>query len=855
MIIERVGAYMDSKHTAKPNSIKTVSQRYDFSAWKDSPDSPGSEVYEGGYDGFRELEAHVNELGYPDFDHRIAHGLDQEHDKESNLQRARTVTTSTRQLKGESARWTKGDSFGYDSSEKHWHRRRGSHDEKPGQVRKFLVEVEETKRLVLEQEDTDGDFQITVHDTGPKTFTLGTASSGGFKKFEIRGTYMLSNLLQELALASDYGRKFIVLDEQRLSENPVNRMSRLIKYHFWDGLTRRIDAQGILASCDDQKDRSSNRQPRIYIPFYDRDAWDYYSELAASDPSLNLDVVRLPEVITPQFVKSINGKFGLLSLALKTKVDSKTNCKVVRGVPFVVPGGRFNEMYGWDSYFETLGLLADGRVELARSMVENFLYELEHYGKILNANRSYYLCRTQPPFLTDMAHKTYLALLQTKKPNYTADSLKPWLSRCLRAMAKELLSVWLASPRLDQIGLSKYYPEGIGMPPETESTHFNHVLAPFAAKHGVDVETFKNLYDSGAVSEPKLDSYFVHDRAVRESGHDTTYRFDGKCAQLVTIDLNSLLYKYAKHLSELIDEHCGGVLSVRVRRGPGDLYYEQLKDWLAIIRERGVGLMIGGDAHVWNSLWAKGIYILDPEESHSESSGEGSLARIVAVDNDFATVQLSSRLFADIAERLKELIYQYLYNPADGLFYDYDVCECEQSVYETVTCLWTLWAGLCSPEQAQRLVHVALPKFEVTGGLVSGTEESRGEVGLDRPSRQWDWPYGWAPHQMLAWVGLSNYGFTADAMRLAYRWLYTIAKSFVDFNGVVPEKFDVVMMSHKVDVEYGNVGTEFRCINREGFGWMNASFELGLSLLNPKLKRYLGALTPPDQAIRPQLPH
>ena len=50
--------------------------------------------------------------------------------------------------------------------------------------------------------------------------------------------------------------------------------------------------------------------------------------------------------------------------------------------PYIVPGGRFNEMYGWDSYFIILGLLRDGRTELARGMVENFLFEIENYGTI-----------------------------------------------------------------------------------------------------------------------------------------------------------------------------------------------------------------------------------------------------------------------------------------------------------------------------------------------------------------------------------------------------------------------------------------------------------------------------------------
>src|SRR5260370_12933039 len=69
---------------------------------------------------------------------------------------------------------------------------------------------------------------------------------------------------------------------------------------------------------------------------------------------------------------------------------------------YVVPGGRFNEMYGWDSYFIIRGLVEDKRIDLARGMVENFFFEIEHYGAVLNANRTYYLTRSQPPFLTSL---------------------------------------------------------------------------------------------------------------------------------------------------------------------------------------------------------------------------------------------------------------------------------------------------------------------------------------------------------------------------------------------------------------------------------------------------------------------
>jgi alpha,alpha-trehalase len=83
---------------------------------------------------------------------------------------------------------------------------------------------------------------------------------------------------------------------------------------------------------------------------------------------------------------------------------------------------------------------------------------------------------------------------------------------------------------------------------------------------------------------------------------------------------------------------------------------------------------------------------------------------------------------------------------------------------------------------------------------------------------------------MLAWQGLQQYGFNREARECCYRWLYSIIKSFVGFNGVVPEKFDVVNVSHLVQVEYGNVGVDFKCVAREGFGWMNASFQVCLML-------------------------
>ena len=70
--------------------------------------------------------------------------------------------------------------------------------------------------------------------------------------------------------------------------------------------------------------------------------------------------------------------------------------------PYVVPGGRFREVYYWDSYFTMLGLLQNGKPQLISAMVDNFASLIDRYGHIPNGNRSYYLSRSQPPFYYKM---------------------------------------------------------------------------------------------------------------------------------------------------------------------------------------------------------------------------------------------------------------------------------------------------------------------------------------------------------------------------------------------------------------------------------------------------------------------
>ncbi|KAJ5574716.1 Neutral trehalase [Penicillium hetheringtonii] len=649
--------------------------------------------------------------------------------------------------------------------------RRGSHDEASANPRKFLIDVEETLNSLLRQEDTDKNMQITIEDVGPKVLSVGTAGSSGFRRVDVRGTYMLSNLLQELTIAKDYGRKHIVLDEARLSENPVDRLSRLIKNSFWKALTRRIDGSNIEVAGKDPKDWTDDPRPRIYIPPGAPEQFDYYTDIAKNHPELRLDVQLLPAEITPDYVMELSARPGLLALAMEKKCA------------FCGTGGRFNELYGWDSYFESLGLIASDRVDLAKGMVINFCFCIKHYGKILNANRTYYLTRSQPPFLTDMALRVY------ERIKSEPDS-KEFLRNSVLAAIKEYHSVWACEPRRDPVtGLSRYRPEGWGVPPETEPSHFTHILTPYAEKHGMTFKEFVKAYNTRAVVEPELDDYFLHDRAVRESGHDTSYRLERICADLATVDLNSLLYKYEVDIARIIRVH--------------------FQDKLHI-----------------------------PQEFRTAATKDIEYEGSAAWDRR--------------ARKRKQTMDQLMWDSEKGMFFDYNTVKKERKEYETATTFWAMWAGLATPQQAAQMVQKALPRLEAFGGLVSGSEESRGPVGLERPNRQWDFPYGWAPQQMLAWTGFLRYGYEEEAERLSYKWLYMITKAFVDFNGVVVEKYDVTrpIDPHRVDAEYGNQGTNFKGAPREGFGWVNASYVYGLDILNAHMRRALGAITPYDTYYR-----
>ena len=407
---------------------------------------------------------------------------------------------------------------------------------------------------------------------------------------------------------------------------------------------------------------------------------------------------------------------------------------------YVVPGGRFNEMYGWDSYFIIRGLLRDKRVELAQGMVENFFFEIEHYGAVLNANRTYYLTRSQPPFLTSMILDVYDAKKEAGKED------RAWLETAYGYAVRDH-NLWTHEPHLaGSTGLSRYFDFGTGPAPESlkdETGHLAQVAAYFLAhpefgqqyliqrKSGDDAHDYvgplfaMQVCESTASTMAKSDcssaggvslsaDYYKGDRSMRESGYDISFRFGPygvATHHYAPVCLNSLLYKSEEDLARMAD-------------------------------------MLG----------------------KKKESAE----------------------WHERAKKRKDAIQKYLWNAQRGLFFDYDFTTQKQSTYEYVTTFLPLWTGLATKAQAAAVVkNVGI--FERPGGLMMSPKETGG---------QWDAPYAWAPNQLMADDGIRRYGFNEVTDRVSSEFLSNVLENFRR-DGTIREKYNAVTRSSETAVTAG----------------------------------------------------
>ncbi|MFZ1974363.1 MAG: trehalase family glycosidase [Candidatus Acidiferrales bacterium] len=499
----------------------------------------------------------------------------------------------------------------------------------------------------------------------------------------------------------------------------------------WDHLTRS------LLDCQTYEDVKTTDEPVLYLPAQLPDP----PVVEEMQKRCKLRVENLPERIT---------KGGDVDVS-----KIRTEGLLYLENPYVVPGGQFNEMYGWDSYFIILGLLRDHHEELAKGMVENFFFEIDHYGDVLNANRTYYLTRSQPPFLTSMI----LAVYEADKARGVED--RDWLEKAYGYALRDY-EQWTAPPHLaGDTGLSRYFDHGEGPVPEILGGPHNYYrgVAQFFFVHGGSNERYLIHVDSAPPSTKILgrvfslpsceessagtshkdcekvtrvaltSEYYKGDRSMRESGFDVSFRFGPFSADThhyAPVCLNSLLYKTEKDLASMSD---------------------------LLGRHK--------DAEKWNQKAA---------ERHA-------------------------------------LIDKYLWDEEAGLYFDYDFTTHTRSTYRYATTFYPLWAGLASKEQAQAVMR-NLSFFEQPGGIVMSGRESQA---------QWDYPYGWAPIQLLAVEGMRRYGYEADANRVSYKFLSMVLENF-ERTKTIREKYDVVTRTSKTHIVEGYKR------NVIGFGWTNGVF-------------------------------
>lgn len=216
--------------------------------------------------------------------------------------------------------------------------------------------------------------------------------------------------------------------------------------------------------------------------------------------------------------------------------------------PYVVPGGRFREVYYWDSYFTMLGLVESGRLDLVRSMLDNFAHLVRTEGHVPNGNRTYYRSRSQPPFLAAMVG-LYADAADTAQALRWLDALEA--EHAFWMQGADGLAPGTAHRRVVRLAdgslLNRYWDDRPA--PRPESYREDWTLAQ-------------------ALPEARRERFYRNVRAAAESGWDFSSRWMRDPADLrslettalVPVDLNSLLYHSERTIAALR----------RFRGGPDD---------------------------------------------------------------------------------------------------------------------------------------------------------------------------------------------------------------------------------------------------------------------------------------------
>lgn len=203
----------------------------------------------------------------------------------------------------------------------------------------------------------------------------------------------------------------------------------------------------------------------------------------------------------------------------KTVKTTKESCDTLIGLPFpyTTPCAEdsFQEMYYWDTYFTNAGLLLLGRTDIVKNNIENMFYLVNKYGFMPNGNRTYYLNRSQPPFLSEMVKDLF---------NVTGD--EEWLAHAYTVLKKEY-DFWQGK-RVTPTGLNGYFNYELFEDVLVKNYSYFYRRLGLTAKENPTREDLLDAYYGGV--------------SCYESGWDCSSRFKGEGNKFDMIDLNSLLY-------------------------------------------------------------------------------------------------------------------------------------------------------------------------------------------------------------------------------------------------------------------------------------------------------------------------
>lgn len=249
------------------------------------------------------------------------------------------------------------------------------------------------------------------------------------------------------------------------------------------------------------------------------------------------------EMVTPRSQRDIDSYIKGLWSYLTCKPDKGCGTLIPMKYPYFIPGGRFREMYYWDSYFSMLGMLCDDEDLLVMNMLDNFADLIDEYGFIPNGTRTYYLGRSQAPFFSFMvedAAKKYGDGIYIKYLPELEKEYRFWMRGKERVSSSRPVCFRVVRMRDGEL-LNRY---------------FDNYDSPREEMYRNDVAIGKELQKKNhSINVRKL---YRNLRATAESGYDFSSRWmeDGKnlytvrTTDIVPVDLNCLIYHLEVILSK-----------------------------------------------------------------------------------------------------------------------------------------------------------------------------------------------------------------------------------------------------------------------------------------------------------------